>query len=498
MGFRDTESSVEPDSDTLYGIASISKVFTASAIGILVDEGKLNWTTPIVSIIPELATVDKTLTEQLTIIDLLTHRTGQANSNNWWFGSGGALLLKKSQTVSAFNALKQTDSFRTGFKYSNWGFALVGEVIERLTGVSYGDFLQSRIFGPLEMHRTTTKHTFQTTENFAKPYAALDDKSMYLLPPPPIQDDTVMVAAQGIQSSVNDLLKFSNALLAARKGNVESPLKNTEKQFAGHIFRDAPFLDKSYGLGLMRATLPGSIGGGSSGMYADLPIITPGTNSNTRLVTFHGGSQVGYTSFFTMLPESEISIVILTNSIGLGDPTCWIHELLIETLVESPNRTDFVQLATEAAQNAIASIPKMQDDFNQSRDPDSAPSHALENFVGRYYDKAHDFVVEIRKKDTDTLQVAFQGLDSQVWDLQHYQLDTFIWLQSRDNIMKRARFPYAGKNLYTLIFLTGPDGRVDGLLWPHDPNLSAQEQYFQKLASIKMAEPEVQESVKAV
>lgn len=82
-----------------------------------------------------------------------------------------------------------------------------------------------------------------------------------------------------------------------------------------------------------------------------------------------------------MLPESDISIVILTNSIGLGDPACWIHELLKETLVD-------------------------------------------------------DFVVEIRKKEAGTLQVAFQALDSQVWDLQHHEHDTFIWLLSRDNIVK--------------------------------------------------------------
>jgi CubicO group peptidase (beta-lactamase class C family) len=198
IGFRDMEESIEPDSDTLYGIGSISKIFTASAIGMLVDEGKLNWTTPIVSIIPELNTADKTVTGQLTIIDLLLHRTGLEKSNNWWFGSNGVLMLDKSQTVSSINALKQTSPFRNAFGYSNWGYTLIGEVIERLTGVTYGDFLQSRIFGPLQMERTTTKHTCQDSDNFAKPYAALDDKSFYPLPPPPIQDDTIMTAAQGI------------------------------------------------------------------------------------------------------------------------------------------------------------------------------------------------------------------------------------------------------------------------------------------------------------
>ncbi|KAF3390688.1 hypothetical protein DPV78_010959 [Talaromyces pinophilus] len=145
---------------------------------------------------------------------------------------------------------------------------------------------------------------------------------MYELPPPPVQDDTFMVGAQGIQSSVNDLLKYATALQAARRGD-ETPLKNTPKQFAGHIFRGNPLIDKSYGLGLMRTMLPGTICGGSNAMYTVLPTITPGPSCDARLVAFHGGSQAGYTSFLTMLPEADISIVVLTNSIGLGDPASY-------------------------------------------------------------------------------------------------------------------------------------------------------------------------------
>lgn len=185
-------------------------------------------------------------------------------------------MLNKSQTVSSFNALKQISPFRSAFKYSNWHYALIGEIIERLTGITYGDFLQSRILGPLEMGRTTTKKTCQNSDNFATPYAALDDKSLYPLPSPPIQDDTIMNGAQAIQTSVDDLLKFSIALLASRKGDQQSPLKNVPKQFSSHIFRGNEYPDKSYGLGMMRTMLPGTIGGGCNSMYTKLPVITPG------------------------------------------------------------------------------------------------------------------------------------------------------------------------------------------------------------------------------
>lgn len=158
----------------------------------------------------------------------------------------------------------------------------------------------------------------------------------------------------------------------------------------------------------------------------------------------------------------------------------------------------FVHLATEAAKNAIAGIPKMEDSLEQDREPNAPPTHLLDDFVGRYINTGHEFIVEIRKKDGSTLQVAFQGLDSQVWDLRHYQHNTFIWLSCRDHIVKRARFPYAGKEVYTLIFQSGADGAVVGLLWPHEPGLPIEEQYFHKLGGARAPESEAQQPLRAV
>lgn len=144
--------------------------------------------------------------------------------------------------------------------------------------------------------------------------------------------------------------------------------------------------------------LPGTIGGGCNSIYAKLPVITPGPECNARIVTFHGGTQAGYTSFFTMLPEVDIIIVVLTNSTGLADPAGWIDELLVETMVESAHATDFVHLATEAAKNHIASIPKMEDRLEQARGPNAPLTHSLDEFVDQYINSRHKFIVEIRKK----------------------------------------------------------------------------------------------------
>lgn len=389
--------------------------------------------------------------------------------------------------MASFNALKKVGPFRLGSKYSNWNFMLAGEVIERLSGVSYGEFVHSRIFQPLQMDRTTTTQNFQSVvDNFAKPYGALEDKSMILLPPPPFLDGTIMVAAQGVQSSVNDMLKFTSALLAGCNGNAgeEPPLKLTPRQLAGHVFRGKQLIGKSYALGLMRALLPNTMGGGSHETYGNVPVINSG--SNARIVIYHGGSQAGYTSFMSILPEVDLSLVVLTNSIGFGDPSGWINELLVATLINSPDKTNFIKLATEAADRYLANIPKMMQCIQQSRE--GAPSRPLNEFVGRYANLTHDFIVKIKQKDEETLQVAFQGLDSQIWDLQHHHHDTFTWLPSLNDIIKRALFPHMAQNTYTIIFETEACTGIKRLLWPHEARLGAEAQYFDKIPHMDASE----------
>ncbi|KAF2684664.1 beta-lactamase/transpeptidase-like protein, partial [Lentithecium fluviatile CBS 122367] len=358
-------------------------------------------------------------------------------------------------------------------------YALAREVTEKLSGQSYGDYIHDQFLEPLGLIRTTTKHQYTNQENFATPYAALDDGSPYKLPPPPVQDGTIMVSAQGIQSSVNDLLKFSSALMQARHGGT-SPFKNAAKQFESHIPRGAPFLDKSYGLGLMRTQLPNTVGGGCNAQYGKLPTIVPG--GDARLIALHGGSQAGYTSFLTMLPEIDTSLVVLTNSIGLADPSGWINELIIETLVESPNKIDFVQLARDAAQKHFDSYHIMEKDLEQKREANTS-HRALEGYTGHYINDAGDFMVEIRQKNESALEVVFQGLESQVWDLRHYQHDTFLWLTSRDEQAKRARFTYSGASIYKIIFNVGEGDAINGLYWPHDPSVPVTEQWFGKIGA---------------
>lgn len=369
LGFRDVGKQLPPNADTIYGIGSITKIFTASAIGILVDEGLLDWTTPLREVLPEFHHRENCVEHGLTISDLLAHKSGLATSTDWWYGAEGVLLLSKNQTIRSFGALKSVGPLRTRYDYSNWNYAVLGEVIERLSGLSYGAYLQAKILEPLGMSRTSVSRVSDQEEgNVALPYAVLDDYSVYALPFPRSEDGQLMVSAQAVRSTVNDLLKYMTALNSAYHSQLQSgtsstpgnPLRNVVKQLTGQISRGSrSMLQKEYCLGFHRHQLSNNFEGlGCNSMFVDqMPTIQPGNEAG--LVLSHGGSLAGYTSFVSLLPQINCSVAVLVNTIGLGDPAGWINHLVIEALTETQIPSDYVSLAKEAALGHVLSIARI-------------------------------------------------------------------------------------------------------------------------------------------
>ena len=491
-GYRDVEASLPTNSDTMYPIGTLAKTFTASAIGILVDEGKLKWTTPIREILPEFQSSDPTVNENLTVVDLLCHRGGLARSNLWWQGAEGVLFLDKSETISFYNKLAPVGSFRADWAYSNWGYAVVGEVIEKLSGMWYGEYLSKKIFEPLGLNHTTTRSLDSATaENVAKPYAALDDTSPYLLPQPPVHEGTIMAPAMGGSSSADDLLRYSMALLEAQhfetNGSKTSPapvLKNALTHLSGHIFTAKSMLEKSYAFGFYRSQLPSTVlGMGWNSIYVKkMPKLVP--RGHCGPVIAHGGSLPGYHTAMALLPDLGSSVVVCTNSIALGDVSGWVSLAIIEALIDTPRPSDFASLATEAAQANANNVSVLVERLEVARTTANSSPRPLGEYIGRYYDRAHNWAIEIRKnKSGDGLEVAFQGLNSQVWALKHYENDTFLWLASREEQAKRGRmttYPLVA-NHFKLIFQNGADGAINSVCWPHEAGVPMAEQCFMRV-----------------
>ena len=154
---------------------------------------------------------------------------------------------------------------------------------------------------------------------------------------------------------------------------------------------------------------------------------------------------------------------------------------MLEALIETPNPSDFVKLATEAARSNVGNVLRLQRVLEQQKT--SNKSHRnLSQYTGRYKHPTWDWFIDVRQKQNGELQVAFKGLDSQAWDLNHYESDTFLWLASREEQAKRGRmttYPLVA-NHFKLIFQENDQGQIDRLLWPHEAGLSQYEQYFVK------------------
>ena len=137
--------------DTLFPIASISKAFTTTALAMLVDEGKLAWDDPVRKYIPEFAMYDPWVSEHFTVRDALTHRSGLP------LGAGDLTIwpdgnATPDDVIATLKYLRPTTGFRDGYAYDNLLYIVAGEIVERVSGTSWTDFITSRIFAPVGMN----------------------------------------------------------------------------------------------------------------------------------------------------------------------------------------------------------------------------------------------------------------------------------------------------------------------------------------------------------
>ena len=204
--------------------------------------------------------------------------------------------------------------------------------------------------------------------------------------------------------------------------------------------------------------------------------------SKEKTIIYHQGSLAGYTSSPFLIPDTESAIVILSNSICLNDCADWAGQLILEDLLGVEERNDYMKYAMESADAHLAKYPAMRASLEASRRShgiQSNQSKALDAYHGKYYNQLGDFYISITPNHaSNCLQLAFQGLDSLVWKMEHYQDNSFLWLMSRDEAVSRARFPYSSETLYKLEFLASDEsGEIDSLLWAHDADRPAEKFY---------------------
>ncbi|KAL2153832.1 hypothetical protein VTH82DRAFT_2507, partial [Thermothelomyces myriococcoides] len=221
-GFRDVERRLAPDDNTIHNINSMSKAFISALVAIIAATGALDLKDSITKHLPDFSFKDKNLAHRLTILDLLSHRSGLNNPDAIWLGSRNSLLLNKEDAWRMLSTLERVAPTGSSFLYNNWAYMLVGGILEKVTGRKLADLLHSYIFEPLGMTRTGTAWD-PTDTNTAKSYSVLSDLSLVEIPPPQLGAGTVMEAPGGIKSTLSDLTRFYTVFLSGVMDDFRKP-----------------------------------------------------------------------------------------------------------------------------------------------------------------------------------------------------------------------------------------------------------------------------------
>lgn len=286
----------QPNQHTLYAIASNSKAFTSAIIGMLVQEGKLNWNDKVRKYLPYFAVYDDWVSEQTTIRDLLSHRIGLGtfSGDNIWYKSDQTA----EEIIKHIKYVPQAFDFRAGYGYSNLMYVTAGEIIRKVTGKTWGENVQERILIPLNMNRSIySLKELEKKGNFATPHMRKDDKNVAI----DWVDWEEVAATGGLISSITDVSKWmifnmnhgvheTDTLLTPATRNM---LWTPHNNFTVDHTQPNPFGRHFRGYGL---------GWGLSDYHG-------------RMQVSHTGGYDGMITAVTMIPEENLGVVVLTNGV---------------------------------------------------------------------------------------------------------------------------------------------------------------------------------------
>lgn len=398
-GIRSLNDGGTVDEHTYFGIASNSKGFTATALAILVDEGKIAWDDKVKDYLPEFQLWDPYITENFTVRDLLGHATGLPLGSGdlmWWPDAN----YSPDEVIRNMRHLEPNRGIRTTYEYNNMPFIVAGAIIPAVTGKSYHDFLQERIFDPLDMDRCTANTPIMAADdNLAEPHAVLDGElkqvKRYL-----ILDQVVgSMAAAGIQCSVDDLLKWEMMHMSGGKGlmkaethaslwQVNTPYSVSENQ------RNNGTNFSGYGLGYNLSDYHG------------------------KRVVGHGGALIGMYSNLTMVPELGFAIAITTNQQS-GAAHATIKDEIINHVLNIENKLTAQQRFENVERNRLKEVERLgtiKGNGKLQRYP--------EGYLGLYSDPWWQDV-EI-SQNHGSLYFKSARSPSLRGHLEHFEADTFI------------------------------------------------------------------------
>lgn len=492
FGLRNVDQVDAPDDNTIYHVASLTKIITATAVALLVHDGILDWNLPIWHYLAEFAQRKDEIGQQCTLIDLLSNRTGIALANALYGQKLGEFLLPKNEIVHTACRLEAIKPFRSAFVYSQWNYALVTEIIERMTGQTFGTYVLNKILRPLGMDRTS----FRPEEgwNTACPYVIDDDGTPHRITSLNLTDESGFAGANAARSTIKDLLAFFQALLSAfndqSKRNVDStdssPLKNVRKIFNPQITVGKRASDGiSYCLGLYRNLLPNNLGISSVNnlLFGAKRMPRIGAKFPGTAIYHHTGNLPGYFVSAFLIPSTSSAVIVLTNSLPFADPTDFVGQLIISHLLNEPP-CDMLTLCKLGRSASLAWYQGLAAQLERDKTT-RPPPLPLSAYKGDYFNAAGNFCLSIaayqEEKGLDLgLIMTVQNKPLTKYQLKPYDGNTFYWPANRDAELKQGMWPIISVGWHKVTFVADNEGVVTQLLWGHDPSVKDAERFQRK------------------
>lgn len=404
------------DEFTQFGIASNTKIITATALALLVEGGKLEWDAPVIRYLPWFAMHDPWVTRELTVRDLLVHRSGLglgAGDLLWWPPS----TYNRREIAERLRFIEPVTSFRSAYAYDNVLYTVAGEVIEAVSGQTWEAFVTSRILAPVGMTHSGLRHgAMMQNANISHTHALVNDTLQEV---PPFASANTNPAG-GVMSGAADMAKW--VIVQLDSGRINTTTRLYRPQSATQLWRIITPLGTGTGAPGFR-----HLGARFNGYALGMGV----RDYRGQQMLSHTGGLPGFVSIVAMLPEQRLGVVVLTNAeTPAMYPIVWHvfdHYLGVNAI------PDYLTFYGTNYDNSLEQTRRALSQAAAARDSTSTPSLPLERYAQTYTDRWYgDIAVEM---ENGKLVIRFTKSPSLVGDMVHWQHDTWA-VRWRDRTLR--------------------------------------------------------------
>jgi CubicO group peptidase (beta-lactamase class C family) len=425
-GLRDVRKNLPVTEKTLFAIGSATKSFTVTSMGVLVDQGKLDWDKPVRDYLPEFKMWDPFATERMTPRDLVTHRSGLPRHDLMWYSSP----FSRQELFERLRYLEPNKDFRTAFQYQNLMVMTAGYLAGRVAGTTWEQLVRKAIFEPLRMTSSNFSVTdSQKSADFSLGYQVVNDIPADM----PFRNIDSIGPAGSINSNIEDMTKYIMMHLA--KGNGVVSATNEMQMMTPQMAIQAPSPDKelgdlAYGMGFFVTTYRG------------------------HKFVHHGGNIDGYSALVAFLPQENIGLVILTNQNASPLPAVVAYNVWDRLL--GLDQIDWTARVKQQRAMTKSSEQEAKQKGYTTQRTGTHPSHELAEYAAEYEHPGYG-IVKIDYAN-GALKLDYHGLGGV---LSHFHYDVF-------EVPKDDLNPFSQEKVQ---FHTNLEGDIDSLGIPFESTL---------------------------